>query len=383
MSKPASLCALLATLSLTACYHPEDHRWFSVSFKNPDPNFYKAVSDSNNTLCKNQERVKEEGGINLLAASPPTKDLGCPDVLDFPHVAVYSYATSNTVVAPSIKDLSDRGQAAALELIAQGGTKATNVRDALTKPLSTSASLNASQKDPNLFSRTLVATVTRGLAANPGDRLMWTWVQIAPVNFEFSGYTVIATDNEVLNIEHVQTQTTTSLQAQASAAPPGPEKPSVGLTGSVANQYQTSADVNQQYQKLGADILPRFLRIYRESERNQDVAGNTTITLSVKINPDKFAPQTPGVPPAREPFVLKASNLALIKNGRLLGPSNATIDTSMVPVPVHCPLIAKVRLIYQQRRIRSGEDYYLEGWQGVAIEKHATVWQYVELVPAD
>lgn len=54
------------------------------------------------------------------------------------------------------------------------------------------------------------------------------------------------------------------------------------------NQYTTSADINQQYEKNSVDILPNFLRIYRENEHNLDVAGNTSISLSLLADPDRM-----------------------------------------------------------------------------------------------
>ena len=63
------------------------------------------------------------------------------------------------------------------------------------------------------FNRTLVATVTKGMNANPGDRLVWTWVDIRPNNFLFEGYTVVATENETLTVA-----TTTDVGAAALSA---------------------------------------------------------------------------------------------------------------------------------------------------------------------
>jgi len=43
--------------------------------------------------------------------------------------------------------------------------------------------------------------------------------------------------------------------------------------------------VESQYEKLGVDIFPNFLRLVRESERGGDVVGNTTIALSMVTDP--------------------------------------------------------------------------------------------------
>jgi hypothetical protein len=288
--------------------------------------------------------------------------------------------------APSltIKDYSDRGQETLIDRLTRRGAKPDEIRAALAKPI-TSRSANAS--DPSItpkqelyrFDRNLVATVTKGLAAKPGERLMWTWILIKPVNFEFTGYTVVATDNQSLNVEHIQHQTTTQVQGQVSATVPGPAKVSPSLTGSVTNEYTTSADIAQEYEKLGVDILPRFLRIYRESERNLDVAGNTLISMSILADPS-FVVNSKVNPTTR---IIRATNLKVTKDGTALPPKDASFDVEIIKSPLHCPLRAQVRLIYQIRKINANERSYVEGEQRVRIEQHASDWGSVDVVSAD
>jgi len=346
MSEFIKIGFLLATAyNLGGCQHPEDLRWSGTPKYLHLVDLNKVISDT---------------------------DLHGKDWLK-PSVTVYSHASPpKTTSNLTVKDLSDHGQAAFIQALAESGSKSDDIRAILAKPSASSSTLTLTPKKvENHFDRTLVATVTKGLDAEPGDRLMWTWILIRPDNFKFASYTVLATNNETLNIEHVQNQTSTSIQGQASATLPSPAKPSVGITASYGNQYTTSADINQQYVKNSVDIFPNFLRIYRESERNLDVAGNTLINLTVLADPKD------------ESRVLLASNPVLSKNGKPLTPSAAKVDYELLVIPPPDDLTAHVSLVYQFRKITCGSESYVEGKQSVRIEQNATPWEPVKIVLAD
>ena len=130
-------------------------------------------------------------------------------------------------------------------------------------------------------------------------------MEVIPRNFVFDGYTVIATDNQLLKIAQITSTSSASLQGQlgrtssdttatTTAQPPVSEVltavlgASAGVTGNLSQQRVTNSTINQQYTKLGADILPTELRILRESERNLDVSGNTLIALTLRIDPTRW-----------------------------------------------------------------------------------------------
>jgi hypothetical protein len=352
------LSAWLIVACLLGCQHPENDRWSSAEFLT-GPEVVSAIDEAGRAT-----------GVDW----------------NQPQVIVYGYPTPPKDPTPSltIKDFSDHGQEALIDRLTQKGAKPDEIRAALAKPITSGS---ASAGDPSVtpkrelyrFDRNLVATVTKGLAAKPGERLMWTWILIRPVNFEFTGYTVVATDNQSLNVEHIQHQTTTQVQGQVSGTIPGPGTVSPSLSGGVTNQYTTSADIAQQYEKLGVDILPRFLRIYRESERNLDVAGNTLISISALSDPSFVV--NPKISPTTR--IIRATNLKVTKGGTALSPKDASLDVELLKSPLHCPLRAQVRLVYQIRRINSHDKNYVEGEQDVSIEQHASEWRYVDVVSAD
>lgn len=354
-----SLAGILLASSIFGCQHPENYRWAGSAQFVTEPNVDQAIYEA-----------KLATGVDW----------------NQPNITVYAFPTPplppKDPGSLTIKDLSDRGQATFIDRLTRKGAKPDEIRAALAKPITTAPGSTAdsnilTKKELYRFDRTLVATVTKGLAEKPGDRLIWTWILIKPKNFEFTGYTIVATDNETLNIEHIQNQTTTQIQGQVGATVPGPAKISPSVTGSISNQYATAADIFQQYEKLGADIFPRFLRVYRESERNQDVTGNTLISVSMLADP-KFL-----FLPVKPDSVIVGSNLTITKDGVLLSPKKASLDVELIKDPPHCPLQAQVRLIYEIRRITSNERSYVEGEQKVSIEQHATPWHIVELVSAD
>lgn len=312
-----------------------------------------------------------------------------------PAVSVYSFATvSPNTPDATLRDLSDRGQAALIEAMTAAGADPAAIRDALLKtPKPKSETTEDAVTVEGTYKRTLVANVTKGWDAVPGERLVWTWIDVRPLNFSFEGYTVVATDNQLLNIEQITNATTAS--ANASLGKTGSETTATttagspiskvltdvagstaGLGGSLSNTYTTTAAINQQYVKLGADIVPGGLRIFRESERNLDVAGNTLIALTLKLDPSKWN----GVGMETSFRVLK-QDLAK-PDGTLSAPADVTFELTENQAPPRCALQALVTLHYQTRRPRDGRSY-VEGQQTVTYARASTEPTVADIVPAD
>lgn len=312
-----------------------------------------------------------------------------------PAVSVYSFATASPNTPDgNLRDLSDRGQAALIKAVTAAGADPAAIRDALLKaPKPKSDATEDAVTVEGTYKRTLVANVTKGWDAVPGERLVWTWIDMRPLNFSFDGYTVLATDNQLLNIAQITNATTAS--ANASLGKTGSETTATttagspiskvltdvagstaGLGGSLSNTYTTTASINQQYLKLGADIVPGELRIFRESERNLDVAGNTLIALTLKLDPSKWTD------------VGMETSLRVLKqdlakpDGTLGEPADVTLELAQNEAPPRCALQALVTLHYQTRRPRNGRSY-VEGQQTVTYARASTDPMVVDIVPAD
>lgn len=350
--------------ALAGCAHPENYRW------------------------SGSEPPVFAGSL----ATPP--DSAFAD-WSKPAVSIYSFATPAPAASETgLKDLSDRGQAALIAAMTAAGAKPADIRDALAKPLKAKIETGEDYvTSEGSYRRTLVANITKGWNAKPGDRLVWAWIHVKPLNFVFDGYSVIATDNQLLNIEQITNATTASVSGNLgktgsdtavtnTAGSPVSKAltevvgSSAGVSGSLSNSYTTTAAINQQFTKLGADILPTELRILRESERNLDAAGNTLIALTMRLDPSRWN----GVDLER---VQRVSKLDVVKaDGSLASPAEVIFEVNTHKAPPRCPLLARVRLYYELREPKDGRSY-VEGQHVARYSKNVFDAGEVTIIPAD
>jgi hypothetical protein len=217
-----------------------------------------------------------------------------------PHVAVYSVSASHR--HPTLRDLAERGQARAIDFLEHNSvpvehdsTPKLPAWSALLEAMSDGSESGEGEHDPFKFDRVLVATVTKGINWDPGDRMVWTRIFVEPINFEFAGYTVAATDNASVKVTSVEATKTRKFSADLGLTLPGVEEgPKASIDPSSERSIKTTADINVQYEKLGIDIVPSFLRIIRESETGGDTVGNTMVSLSVVTDPLMIHSRYPG-----------------------------------------------------------------------------------------
>jgi hypothetical protein len=312
-----------------------------------------------------------------------------------PTVSVYSapYAAPHPLPV-TLKDLSDNGQAHAIDFVLKGPTPPKTTWQELMSVAGDDASA-PERVDPYRVNRVLIATVAKGLDTLPGDRLLWTRVFVQPINFEFAGYTLAATDNKSIKLASIENSTNTklSIKGGGETGVPGLGKPEVGQE--IEKTQKATADVNEQYENLGIDIQPTFLRIIRESAPGGDVAGNTAIQLSILTDPSKIwceqvkegcnprpivrpLPVTNDDADRDEKLVLVVSNAHLADGEQ--DPRINVLPQSALP---HCPLKANVWMLYEIRNIKSGRQNYLEGLQQVELSQEGYNAEAVDIVPAD
>lgn len=355
--------SMASVIALGGCAHPENYRWSDLA----SPKF----------------------------TGTPTPPVGSVfTTWDSPAVSVYSFVTpSPSAPNTGLRDLSDRGQAALIMAMTRAGADPGSIRESLLQaPRAKVDATEDAVTTEGTYKRTLVANVTKGWNAVPGERLVWTWIDVQPLNFTFDGYTIVATDNQLLNIEQITNATAASVNAALgktgsdtsvtnTAGSPITKVltdvagSTAGVGGTLSNTYTTTASINQQYVKLGADIVPDELRIFRESERNLDVAGNTLIALTMKLDPSRWT--TGGVD------ALRVAKQDMAKpDGSLNDPSEVTFDVMQNKAPPRCALQAIVTLHYQARRPTNGRSY-VEGEQTVAYRRSSTQPIVVDIIPAD
>jgi hypothetical protein len=142
--------------------------------------------------------------------------------------------------------------------------------------------------------RVLIATVTKGVDANPGDRFLWTRVFVQPINFQFVGYTLTPTDNQTPRVVSIESTKNQKLGFDVGLDGGIPGLPKPNASQSIERVDKATADVNSQYERLGVDLRSDFLRIIRESAQGGDVAGNTAIELSILTDPTTIRKAAPG-----------------------------------------------------------------------------------------
>ncbi len=313
------------------------------------------------------------------------------------HVAVYTTA-SPPHPTPTLRDLSDAGQAEAIKFLEQDkGLKGGAWAD-LQGSLNDSDA-KVGERDPFQFDRVLIANVAKGVDWRPGDRMQWTRVIIQPINFKFAGYSVADTDNETQKVTSVEATASRKLSPGFSATIPGVEGPKLSLEASSERDVKSSSDISTQYEKRGIDIMPNFLRIIREGERGVDVVGNTRVPLTVATDPQMIWKRYPDDKEAalrqssREPIVLlvtrfdgdgidKASAGDNSEPAMDDKPKLAIEILPQTPVP-HCALRARVWMLYEERRVERGREHYDEAMQDVTLWHDAEDKQDVEVMSSD
>ena len=305
-----------------------------------------------------------------------------------PNVAVYSTAALPHPL-PTLRDLSDGGQAEAIRFLEKDSLLKGKAWADLEEALNDSDP-RIGEHDPFRFERVLIANVAKGLDWEPGDRMMWTRVLVQPINFAFAGYSVAETDNETQKVTSVERTDSRKFSADLSATIPGMEGPKASLGPSSEHTVKMSSDITAQYEKLGIDIMPGFLRIMRESETGGDAVGNTKVSLAAVTDPDMIRRRYPydktQHPSDDDPIVLLVTKTHFDGDGaedQSAGETKPAIDVlPQVPVP-HCALRARVWMLYEQRHVDSGRDSYAESKQAVTLAHEAEDKQDEDIVSAD
>lgn len=305
-----------------------------------------------------------------------------------PHIAVYSVPAPSPPPHqhPTLRDLGENGQAHAIDFLAKDPASEQQSWRQLQSALMDERDFAPGEKDPFRFDRILVATVTKGAQWDPGHRMAWTRVFVQPINFSFAGYTVAATENEKVKVTSVEATNTRKFSADIGLTIPSVEGPKASLGPSNEHTVKTTSDITTQYERLGIDITPNFLRIVRESETGGDVVGNTLVSLSLITNPStiqKRYPKDEYKAPLGEDLVLQVTAGHLQDGAVELEPEQASITVlPQAPLP-HCALRARIWMLYEQRHIEKGREYFDESLQSVSLLRAAEEQKDIDFMGPD
>jgi hypothetical protein len=217
----------------------------------------------------------------------------------------------------------------------------------------------------------------------PGDRLLWTRTMVKPVNFQFAGYTVATTKNSSIKIADVEQNLSHKFSGKLEATMPVPGSPKLDVTTGNEGAEKVTANLTTQFEDVGIDITPDFLRIYRESGRGSDVSGNTQIELSMITDPisihhgekdkdNNFCKKEMGNDLGLDNLVLVVSSTHLTDGQNILPSAEASLAVRPQRILPHCPLLARVWTLYEERKILSNGWSYNEGDQQVRLVRGAT-----------
>jgi hypothetical protein len=343
---------------------------------------------------------------DALVSQAPSPELAHPDDklipqrsrdLRQPQFSVYSLATIPRSVQ-TLREMGDLGQAEALKLLKTG----------------------EGAGDPFHFDRILVVNAAKGLDFGPADRMMWIRVFVRPINFVFSPYAVVG-DSKTAKVLSVENTSSRKISGGLELAIPGLEGSKASFSPSAEYSIQSSSDINREYQKLGVEIHPLLLQILRESETGGDAsdaalpltlvtdaqtiwkrfpADNCNSTeaataqrLSIKDKchhgplahtEDQDVSDSRDFQENDEDVVLLVAGFRAYDEPAALGgaPESAINVLPQVPVP-HCPLKARVWMLFNERRVDDAKDSYIEGDQSVTFLHAAVDKTDVEVMSAD
>jgi hypothetical protein len=308
-----------------------------------------------------------------------TSDLNGPDNgpdWSPPDISVYSVPNvAPPHPHPTLMNLGDRAQVRAIDAIEKASSSPILPWQNLMPALSDTDA--PAEKDPFLFERVLVATVAKGMTWSSGDRMVWTRVFVHPINFRFAGYNIASTENETVKLSSIEATDTRKLSAEMSLTVPGLKDSKISLAPGRESSVKATSDISTQYERLGVDIMPTFLRVIRESSAGSDVLGNTKVALSITTDPDRIqsgATRKPDQP-----------DIALVVSE--IHETDDAKDLTMKVLPLaplpHCALRADIWSIYEQRHVNAGNEFYDESHQDVTFMHDVVVKRTVEIVGAD
>jgi hypothetical protein len=302
-----------------------------------------------------------------------------------PFVSVYSFPMTQTPPV-TLRDLTAVGQAHATDFLAKNTKAEPHTWSNLQEALANTRLAAAGIKDPFKFERMLVSTVTKGTDWDPGDRIIWARILVQPINFEFGDYSVEATQNVMDKIASIEAVRSNKIAADLTLNAPEAEGSKAELAPTAERSVTMTTDINSQYERLGVDIQRNFLRVIRESSSGGDVAGNVLIPLSLVTDPatiQKSFPEDTDKKSTSDDLVLIVTGTHLMDGTNDLDEQSASISVLPQPPLPHCPLLARVSMLYEQRHISKHREYYNESQQEVELIRKADGPKDVEIVPAD
>ncbi len=287
-----------------------------------------------------------------------------------PSVSVY-LAPADPPAARKMSDLSDAAQEAYVAALAKMAKNPSDLRAELAKPI---AGADAEgMQDNTKLNRTLVISIAKG-AYRPADRILATSITIEPRNFSFSGYSVVSTEYETIDISDVTLSRDSTFSAKFTPKFGGSVDGPLEVGATTSRGIEEKFNISRRIPKPYVEIEPCKLVLKQESERGLDISGTTLIKLTLVANTFLSAGGRSGgvtgdcrVPMMGSRVQFVGSAPSIEKNGVPLSPSEASLRL----IPQHNlrmgALKADVSMRYVMRQVLTGGATYSEDDDHVRI----------------
>ncbi len=286
-----------------------------------------------------------------------------------PPILYVSSAASPPSSSDSVtfRNLPERTGAAFVKAIADKNKDSKDFAAAIQQPFKDKD--DSGPIDTTKVPRVLLLSVQREWV-RPGDRLLATTVDIQPIGFRFSDYSLAATEHSVVNIGTVAV---TNLRGEnIGVAPAAAATVAAGFSGGLsASQSDSSTRSVATNTELSVHVAPDLIEVYRTGADGQDLTGNTLIKLSLRLLSDKT-----------KEFTLANPHL-LDDDGKVQKPANVKLDITTISLNPARDLYVCARLAYEDRLVDKGAGSYDEGRQDVTLKTGETIWKKYLIAPLE
>ncbi len=197
-------------------------------------------------------------------------------------VSISSAATKPDAKPTTFKDLSERALASYVNaLLALKPASAEELRKNLAAPIKSSKKEGLIE-DLTTMERTLAVTVAK-TDFNPVDRLVFTRIEIALDNAEFTNWTAAKTEYETYDLGTLKSERSLSFEATADIMTGGPNAvlPKVGTKTTAASTRNEELAAKQRVEILTTEFNSGKIIVTRQGEMGIDLTGTTLLDVAV------------------------------------------------------------------------------------------------------
>lgn len=139
---------------------------------------------------------------------------------------------------------------------------------------------------------TLVFSVAKSETYHPADRIVRLSIEMWPAEgYEFESYKIAATQLQTTSIGTLDHKVENTMSGSINPTLAGIVKGAFTAQAGTDQTTDAQTTISSQTINQGIDITPDELRIFRESDRGADLAGNILLNLAIAGKADRFERQ--------------------------------------------------------------------------------------------